>query len=48
MITKNEEGGAYWAAIRGGYKDEATKHMEILNQKGRWSKWICVRPRQNY
>jgi len=31
------EPGAYAAALRDGYFEEATSHMEILNPKGKWS-----------
>ncbi len=31
------EPGAYAAALRDGYFEEATAHMEILNPKGKWS-----------
>lgn len=31
------EPGAYAAALRDGYFEEATAHMEVLNPKGKWS-----------
>ena len=30
-------GGAYAAANKNGWYEEATKHMEVLNPKGKWS-----------
>jgi len=34
---KNKSSGAYSAAKRNGWYQEATKHMEVLNPKGKWS-----------
>lgn len=31
------DSGAYAAALRDGYFEEATAHMEVLNPKGKWS-----------
>ena len=34
---KENEPGAYAAAMNGGYLKEAVAHMEVLNPKGKWS-----------
>jgi predicted GIY-YIG superfamily endonuclease len=34
---RENECGAYAAALRDGYFEEATAHMEVLNPKGKWS-----------
>ena len=36
MIWKKKYPGAYAAALRGGYLEEVTIHMPILNPKGKW------------
>ena len=37
MVWKNKYPGAYAAALRGGYLNEVTAHMPILNPKGKWT-----------
>ncbi len=37
MVWKEKHPGAYAAALRGGYLQQVTTHMPVLNAKGKWT-----------